>query len=184
MLTHGHYDHIGNVDYFTQAQFYMSSTEFQFWTGPTSRHATFAHLVEAAEIDELRRLDEQGRLTKVDSTTDLAPGIRLTALGGHTPGELVASVQTADGVLLLASDAVHFYEELEQGRPFAHMTDLVAAHSSYDVIREGLRSGDISRVIPGHDPKVLDGAGATSSPFIVSLSPSPKTTPKPNTKEQ
>ena len=54
---------------------------------------------------------------------------------------------------MLASDAAHFYANLEQGRPFPildNVTDYLEAHRK---IRKLAASDD--HVIPGHDPEVL-----------------------------
>ena len=37
IITHGHYDHTGNVSLFPNAKFVISSREFDFWAGPISR---------------------------------------------------------------------------------------------------------------------------------------------------
>ena len=52
---------------------------------------------------------------------------------------------------MLASDAVHFYEELEQRRPFWVFTDLAAMRASYEVLGRDRR-----RIVPGHDPLVME----------------------------
>ena len=45
-------------------------------------------------------------------------------VGGHTDGLQVVRVHTADGWLVLASDATHYYENLETRRPFHIVFDV------------------------------------------------------------
>jgi glyoxylase-like metal-dependent hydrolase (beta-lactamase superfamily II) len=133
----------------------MALKEFEFWVGLDSQHELFQSLVEADEIAALSDLHREGRLRLVEGDYEVAPGIRLLHTVGHTPGELMVSVETVAGTILLASDAVHFDEELERDMPFRHMCNLPAAFESYRVIRQMLTDGLIAHVIPGHDPSVM-----------------------------
>lgn len=152
VLSHAHYDHIGNVDRFERARFVMSRAEYDFWVAhPRAQHLT-RQLVEVDELDRLRRLREEGRLDLVDAPFTLAPGIEILPASGHTPGELMVLVATAVGGVLLTADAVHFDEELERRMPFRHMCDIVAAADSYDAIDTLRASGSAVRVIAGHEP--------------------------------
>jgi glyoxylase-like metal-dependent hydrolase (beta-lactamase superfamily II) len=56
--------------------------------------------------------------------------------------------------VVLASDASHFWENLETGRPFPFIYDLRATREGFRRLTE-LAGGDNGRVIPGHDSLVL-----------------------------
>ncbi|WP_345750855.1 N-acyl homoserine lactonase family protein [Microbacterium rhizophilus] len=154
VLTHAHYDHIGNVAWFRRAAVYMARAEYEFWAGPAADAPSFRGLVEADELAHLRELHASGRLRLLDSELTLAPGVELIAGPGHTPGELMVRVETSDGVALLTSDAVHFDEELARDMPFRHMCDLVSAHDTFRRIRALASGGEIAHVITGHDPSI------------------------------
>ena len=124
IVTHGHYDHIGNLGLFPNARIHMAEAEYRFWTSPTAGHVQFAFYSEAGEVDQLRRAEAEGRLELFSGETAPGPGLRLVEVGGHTPGQAIVYVHTSDGEVLLASDAVHFYEELERDMPFTAISDL------------------------------------------------------------
>lgn len=152
VLSHAHYDHIGNVGWFERARFVMAAAEYDFWVErPRAQHLT-RQLVEADELDRLRALRAAGRLELVDGDVELAPGLTILPAPGHTPGQLMVLVRTRVGGILLAADAVHFDEELERRMPFRHMCDIVAAADSYDAIDALRASGDVARVVAGHEP--------------------------------
>ena len=67
-----------------------------------------------------------------DGDVTLAPGLSLHLLGGHTAGTQVVRVRTAGGWLVLASDASHYYENMEAGRPFPIVYDVGAMLDGYD----------------------------------------------------
>ena len=54
VVTHFHYDHIGNLDAFPQAQLIVPKTELEFWTGPMA-DAPPVRLARRAGRDRLRR---------------------------------------------------------------------------------------------------------------------------------
>lgn len=154
IVTHGHYDHIGNLDLFPNARIHMAEAEYRFWTSPTAGHVQFAFYSEANEIDQLRSAEAEGRLKLFTREAVPAPGLNVVEVGGHTPGQSIVYVPTSDGEVLLASDAVHFYEELERDMPFTAISDLPAMYAAFAFIREEATNRGLT-VVPGHDPDVL-----------------------------
>lgn len=154
ILTHAHYDHAGNVRHFGSSEVVMARREFEFWTGPFAERAQFAHATEVADIDHLRTLGAESRLRLVAGRQSLAPGVEIVELGGHTPGQLVVRVETDAGPVVLASDAMHYYEEVELDRPFAIVADLEGMYRSFDALRE-MQSQAGCVLVAGHDPAVM-----------------------------
>ena len=60
----------------------------------------------------------RGRVQFHDGTDELAPGITVHHVGGHTDGLQVMRVKTERGWVVLASDASHFYANFEQMRAY------------------------------------------------------------------
>jgi glyoxylase-like metal-dependent hydrolase (beta-lactamase superfamily II) len=94
-----------------------------------------------------------GRVEFHDGDEEIAPGISLHKVGGHTRGMQVVRVATARGWVVLGSDTAHFYANLEPGRPFPILDDLTAY---VEAQRTALKlASSPEHFIPGHDPLVL-----------------------------
>lgn len=155
VLTHCHYDHLGNADRFPNAQIHVAEDELEFVRSGSLRKPLIGHFTEATEIQALARASDDGRVTSVRGETELAPGITLIPVGGHTPGQLMVEVTTAAGRVLLASDALHFFEELERDMPFISSMDVPATYRGFDAIRSRIATG-VRYLVPGHDARALD----------------------------
>jgi glyoxylase-like metal-dependent hydrolase (beta-lactamase superfamily II) len=152
ILSHAHYDHVGNLGLFPNATFSMARSEFEFWTGPLSRKNILCKVVDEDDIAELQRVNAEGRMHFVDGPEEILPGITVTPLPGHTPGQMITRIATAAGDLVLASDAAHYYEEIDQDRPFTFFHDIEKMFVSYETLRE-LEAEPGVTVIAGHDPR-------------------------------
>ncbi|HLY54764.1 MAG TPA: N-acyl homoserine lactonase family protein, partial [Stellaceae bacterium] len=88
-----------------------------------------------------------------DGDEELAPGLSVHRVGGHTRGLQVVRVRTGRGHVVLASDAAHFYANWHERRPFP-IVDSVADY--LDALKRVECLADSpDHVIPGHDPLVL-----------------------------
>lgn len=153
LVTHLHWDHFGGFSLFPNATFYLQLKEYQYWRGPVMRFRAAQGLVEANDMAELVRLNMQGRVHFVEGVEEVAPGIALHYVGGHTAGIQVARVHTKKGYAVVASDASHLYRNLEENTPTSLITNLPEMFAAFDAIRR-LSSGP-NLWFPGHDPAVL-----------------------------
>ena len=154
ILSHFHYDHVGNYALFPNATFYVQDSEMAFYTGRHAALPAFRHSVEVDDVCALIRLNYDRRMQFVDGSREIVPGIAVHHVGGHTAGMQIVTVAHARGQAVVASDASHYYRNFEEGIPFNTLQDLPRMYSAFAKIRELASSEDL--VLPGHDPLVLE----------------------------
>lgn len=154
VVTHMHYDHIGGHAEFPAAKFHMQESEMHFCTGKHMCSPFLNRSFTADHIAAMVRNVFAGRVAYYDGSAEIAPGIVVHHVGGHAMGLQVVHVLTQRGWVVVASDATHYYANMETGVPFTtafHLGDMILA---FDRLRQ-LAGGDESRIVPGHDPLVL-----------------------------
>ena len=154
VVTHLHYDHVGNLGKFPAATFVVQEEEMAFWTGRHAGRPHFRGIVEVEDVLHLVRANFAGRVRFVAGSAEVVPGIQVHRVGGHSTGLQIVSVNTARGNVVLASDATHFYANIEQDRPFSIVADLAQMYGAFDTVRS-LADSPL-HVVPGHDPLVME----------------------------
>ena len=160
IITHMHYDHVGTFQDFPQAQFHLQDDEMAYVTGRHMRHARFRHSHEIEDVVGMVRLVFGDRVTFHRGDAELAPGVSLHHIGGHTPGLQCVRVMTKRGWLVLASDATHYYEHIETDRCFTSVFNVGDTLEGYSILKRLAASP--THIIPGHDPLVMQRYPAAS----------------------
>jgi len=161
ILTHLHYDHVGTFDSFPVAQFHLQDDEMAYATGRHMRHRQFNHGYEVDEVVGMVRMVYKDRVSFYNGEAELAPGITIHRIGGHTHGVQCVRVNTRRGWVVLASDTSHYYEHFEKNRVFTTMFNLGEAVDGYATLKR--LAGSIRHIIPGHDPLVMQRYPAVSA---------------------
>src|SRR5262245_15988803 len=160
ILTHLHYDHVGNFHKLPNARFHLQERELAFATGRYVRYPYFGHGFEEEDIVGVVRLNFKRRLELYEGDMEIAPGLTLHLAPGHTAGLQVVRVHTQRGNVVLASDASHYYENIRTNRPFIAAVDIAAMLDAY---RKVERLADSPHhIVPGHDPLVMQQYPAPS----------------------
>lgn len=154
VITHLHYDHAGTLDAFPAARFHLQAAEMAYATGPCMCHGHLRAPFTADHVCAMVRNVFAGRVTFHDGDTEIAPGLSLHKIGGHSRGLQSVRVMTATGPVVLASDAAHYYEHFETGKVFPITIDIEDVLKGYGRLVT-LAGGAPRRVVPGHDPLVL-----------------------------
>lgn len=153
IITHLHYDHAGNLGLFPQARFHLQEREMSFATGKHMCMGCMRGAFEVEDVVSMVRAVYAERVVFHDGDAEVAPGVTLHHVGGHTDGLQMVRVNTARGPVVLASDAAHFYANLQRREPFPIVFDLGdMAQGWLKALR--LAGDDDNRIIPGHDPQV------------------------------
>ncbi|MFJ1766907.1 N-acyl homoserine lactonase family protein [Amycolatopsis sp. NPDC088138] len=149
VLTHLHYDHCGTVADFPGARFVVQRSEMDYWTGPWAKRIERERwLLDDVVLGHLR----DAPVDLVDGDAEVVPGIGVHLVGGHTAGMQVVRAGTAAGAVVLASDASHFYENIERDHPAPLLHSTTGVYAAFDRVKELAGTG---LVVPGHDPEVL-----------------------------
>lgn len=152
IITHLHYDHAGGLDQFPNATLHLQEAEMVYATGPCMCHAVLQKPFTADHVCQMVRRVYDGKVAYHDGDAEVAPGVTLHKVGGHSRGLQVVRVETEDGPLVLASDAAHFYENYEKRNPFPLVVDVEDMLKGYDTLTR--LAGERRLIVPGHDPLV------------------------------
>ena len=161
IISHMHYDHAGNHDLFPNARYHIQEREMAYCTGRCMCHPAIAHAFEVEDVVAMTWRIFAGNVRFHDGVEEIVPGLTVHHVGGHTMGLQVVRVWTRRGWVVLASDAVHFYANMNEGRPFPVIYNVGDMLNAYGTLQKLASSPN--HIIPGHDPLVLQRYPAVRS---------------------
>lgn len=154
IISHLHYDHAGGLTRYPNARFHVQATELSFATGPCMCDPSLRAPYTAEHVCHMVRHIFAGRVTFYKGDGEIAPGVTVHQIGGHSKGLQSVLVMTSSGPICLASDAAHYYENFHSRKLFPIVVDREEMLAGFSRIVE--LAGDAARVIPGHDPLVRE----------------------------
>ena len=166
LVTHMHFDHIGNFEAFPNAKMYVQLDEYLGWSDTVCSVHQYeteeekAFIFSSFDPQDLIRAAQgvaDGRVRFIRGDEEVLPGITARlAKDSHTFGSQWFEVQTRNGPFAVVGDVVYWYSNIESMWPSGyHQGNVMNQLSVFRQIRETLKQ-KIERVIPGHDPKVWD----------------------------
>lgn len=152
IVTHLHYDHAGGLALFPNAHLHLQAAEMAFATGPCMCHDVLRMPFTAGHVCEAVTRLYRGKLTFHDGDGQIAEGVSVHCIGGHSRGLQAVRVETQVGAMVLASDAAHYYENFMRAKPFPIVVDVQDMLDGFDRIQRLASRPEL--VVPGHDPMV------------------------------
>ncbi len=152
IVTHLHYDHAGGLHLFPNATIHLQAAEMAYATGPCMCHGALQMPFSADHICEAVQRVYSGRVVFYEGDGQVADGVTVHCLGGHSRGLQAVRVRTEAGFLCLASDASHYYENMFENKPFPIVVDLEDMMRGFNRLHQ--LASDPKLIIPGHDPQV------------------------------
>lgn len=147
ILTHLHWDHAWNLEYFPNARIIVQKKELEFAVNPTpNARKSYGLTKQIGGPDWLKALLQ---IEAVDGDTAICPGIRVITTPGHTPGSQTVIVDTKDGGYLLVNDFAMNMRNFTQAIPTGSIHSVSDWYESYEKIK-ALQM----KLLPTHDPDV------------------------------
>jgi glyoxylase-like metal-dependent hydrolase (beta-lactamase superfamily II) len=153
IATHMHWDHAGNYDLFPNARYHVQDTEVAYCTGRCMCHQTLRIPFSEADVHAMVKKVFNYRVDFHDGDDEIAPGITVHKIGGHSKGLQCVRVKTQRGYVVVSSDACHLYSHIDEGRVFPITYSVADTLEGYKKLLKLASSRH--HMVPGHDPDVL-----------------------------
>ncbi len=153
IISHIHWDHADGFDLFPNAKIWIQREEIEYYAGEAwqGKRRTAA---DPDDILGLVKLNTQGKVNLVHGDDqEILPGIRAYTGGKHTWQSQFIAVNTAAGKVVLASDNIYMYENMEKHVPIAATLDPESNLRAQDRARQ--LAANPRLVVPGHDPAIM-----------------------------
>ena len=155
IVSHMHWDHAGGIDLFPSARVWIQKDEYDYYTGEAWQSPNAHGGIDPADVHEIVSRNIAGKVSFVrgDDETTIS-GLSFNTGGRHTWASQYVGVQTRTSSVVIASDNMYLYENLDAHKPIAQTLDAVSNLRAQDRMRS--LASDPRLVIPGHDPAVFD----------------------------
>jgi len=156
VLSHPHWDHIDGLGLFPNAQVWMQKEDFNYFVGTAWQKGGFNGGFNKRDIRMLIDLNLAGKLTLVDGDNkEIIPGIKVYTGSRHTFNSEYVVVETGINKVLLASDNIWIYYNLEHMRPASVGGTFDTTAYKKSMIRMKTLVTNPRFIIPGHDSKIF-----------------------------
>jgi len=154
IISHMHWDHADGMDLFPKAKIWLQKDELEYYAGEAWQSRRTHGGVFAEDVLAAVKLNTEGRVGLVNGDAqEILPGITAYIGGKHTYASQFITVNTAVGAVVLASDNMYLYENLEKHLPIAQTLDRESNLRALDRMKQ--LAADPKWIIPGHDPLVM-----------------------------
>ncbi len=154
IITHMHWDHADGMDLFPNARIWIQKDELQYYAGEAWQSQDTHGGIDPDDVLTLVKLNTQGHVGLVNGDAQqIVPGVICYTGGRHTYASQYVGVSTSAGTVVLASDNMYLYENLEKHKPIAATLDAVSNLSAQDRMKQ--LAANPGLIIPGHDPAVI-----------------------------
>lgn len=154
IITHMHWDHADGMDLFPKAKIWIQKDEYAYYTGAAWQADGKHGGIEPEDVLAIVKLNTQNQVNLVDGDDrEIIEGIKVYTGGRHTFASQYVGVRTAGGTVVIASDNMYLYENLEKRAPIAQTFDADSNLRAQDRMRQIASRPDF--VVPGHDPAVF-----------------------------
>jgi glyoxylase-like metal-dependent hydrolase (beta-lactamase superfamily II) len=155
VITHMHWDHADGMDLFPNARIWLQKDEYTYYTGEAWQSPHTHGGIAKDDVLAAVKLNLAGRVSLVNGDTqEILPGITCYIGGKHTFQSQYVGVNTRAGTVILASDNMYLYENLEKHVPIAQTLDAASNLRAQDRMKQLAASPRL--IVPGHDPAVFD----------------------------
>lgn len=156
VLTHLHFDHCYHLDLLPNARILVERAEMQYAIAPISWDNTGYETGLATHTPPWTQA--VGRMQAVDGDLEIAPGLEMVSLPGHTPGSAGLVANTTGGRYLMAGDNVNLVENWEGNARRRHIP-ASSFTSSLDYFRSFEKMERVAdHVLASHDFRMFDAA--------------------------
>lgn len=155
VITHMHWDHADGMDLFPKARIWLQKDEYTYYTGEAWQQKNTHGGIDPDDVLSVVKLNTEGRVGLVNGDAqEIFPGITCYTGGRHTYQSQYVGVNTKEGTVILASDNMYLYENLDKHLPIAQTLDASSNLRAQDRMKELAARPNL--IIPGHDPAEFD----------------------------
>jgi glyoxylase-like metal-dependent hydrolase (beta-lactamase superfamily II) len=155
IITHMHWDHADGMDLFPKAKIWIQKDEYTYYTGEAWQQRRTHGGIDPDDVLAIVKLNMDGRVGLVNGDAqEIIPGITCYTGGKHTWQSQYVSVDTKAGKVVLASDNMYLYENLDKHVPIAATLDADSNLRAQDRMKQIAANPKL--IIPGHDPAVFE----------------------------
>jgi glyoxylase-like metal-dependent hydrolase (beta-lactamase superfamily II) len=150
-----HWDHADGLDLFPKAKIWLQKDELEYYAGSAWQSRRTHGGIDPDDVLAAVKLNLAGRVGLVNGDSqEILPGITCYTGGKHTYASQYVGVNTAAGTVVLASDNMYLYENMEKRAASASL-DNESNLRAQDRMKQ--LAANPKLVIPGHDPAVMAG---------------------------
>jgi len=154
VVTHMHWDHADGMDLFPNARVWLQKEELEYYAGSAWQSRRTHGGIDPDDAMAAVKLNLQGRMGLVNGDAqEILPGVTCYTGGKHTYASQYVGVNTAAGTVVLASDNLYLYENLEKHVPIAATLDAASNLRAQDRMKQ--LASNPKLIVPGHDPAVM-----------------------------